>query len=180
MPTVHGNKLKQAGLLIVGGAVGIAGVAAGMFSVPTVDNSGNVRPNVSYVANGFLEVNVTATGGNVKVSNQAKYDAVNIANPLSKLSPSQGSGAITAVHFDMGNNPANVSFDCGLVKAAESGTGTNIFNNLQLGTGATKTFSGAALPLWNGVDLFDCGTLTDPTSSFNARIRIEYRDVYGE
>jgi hypothetical protein len=147
--------------LVATGAIG-GGIRLGEF------NSAGAPSTTTYVARDFLNVFVSGTGGNVKSNNYAavagaKYDAVLVANPLAAIGG--GSGVITNIRLEVASNPASASFDCGFVKAANAGTGTEIF-------------PGGLV--WNGADYIKCGSLTNPTSSFSGRLRIEYSDLFSE
>lgn len=127
---------------------------------------------------GVFQFNCTATGGNVKVSNEAKYDTCFTRLPLSST------GVITAVSMEFASTPVALGLDCGIVTAAVNGTGTVLLNNVQATTGSTlyvdqAEFSGSLLPPGKlpGNQFFKCGTLTVPTSSFSAKGKIWYYDT---
>lgn len=134
-----------------------------------------VNPDTTVVGDGRVEVKCTGTGGNVKVSGGAKYDTCIIAPQLTDT------GSIQTVELEIIAAPANVNIDCGFVKGTEAGTGTAFtnFNNKASGTGARIVFSTGSLR-WNSVDYVKCGTLTNPTSAFDAVLRVDYRDDYSE
>lgn len=174
------------GSILFGGVIA-TGVTGGAIMIPEFTSTG-APSTISKVAiiepfNAFL----TATGGNVKTTgptgaNGAKYAAFCIPNPLTKLTPSQGSGApIIAWSFQMGNNPGSLSYDVDFVKSCTAGTGSSLMNNVQLATGAVLTLSGSRLPLtWNGADFIKGATLTTPNSATTGRFRGFVTDVFGE
>lgn len=126
---------------------------------------------------------VTATGGNVKVSNGVKYAAGCIPSPLTKMTPSYGSGAFTtALSFQMGPNPSNAFYDVTFEKSCNNGTGgVMVVNNLNLASGATLTLSGSRLPpVWNGADFIKLATTTVPNAATTMRVRGFLMDIHGE
>lgn len=124
----------------------------------------------------------TASGGNVKVSGGAKYAAICAPNPLSKLSPSSGSGVPLSLSIQMGPNPSNASYDVTLEKSCNGGTGgVMLANNVQLSSGATLTLSGSRLPpMINGADFIKAATLTQPNSATRLGILGILMDAIGE
>lgn len=124
-------------------------------------------------------VTCTATGGNVKVNNMAKYDTC-ISPQFSKFG--FGSGVLLAEFssLEIGNSPTVVGIDCGFVKAAVSGTGTSLVNNFQTSTGGIVRFNTGTTIVVNGADYIKCGTLTNPTTPFTAVLKLTFRDLFGE
>lgn len=140
---------------------------------------GNTTP--THTSLGAFQVDCTATGGNVKVSNGAKYDTC-----ITRL-PRTNSGVLTAVSLEFAGTPVgSVGYDCGFVKGLVSGTGTVIINNAVSASGSTtyveaRAFSGGLAPsgLWNSADYFKCGTLTNP-GALSAKMKIWYYDTSAE
>lgn len=127
----------------------------------------------------------TATGSStVKVNGGVKYAAFCIPSPLTKMSPSHGSGApVLAWSFQMGPNPQGAAYDITFEKSCNSGTGGQmIVNNLSLATGATLTLSGSRLPQnWNGADFIKGATTTNLTNTTTSlRLRGFLMDIHGE
>jgi hypothetical protein len=128
---------------------------------------------------GSFTINCIGTGGNVKVNNEAKYDTCFGRLPLTST------GVITAVSMEFAATPVAVGIDCGLVTAANNGTGTVLLNNVQATTGSTlfvdqAEFSGSLLPpgkVASSQQYFKCGTLGTPTSTFSAKARLFYYDT---
>jgi hypothetical protein len=154
-------------------ALGIA--AGGLNFVTNGSQSGAVVKDNGTVAFGTRIVTCTGTGGNVKVSGGAKYDTCIVANPLTTT------GAIQSISLMVSASPVAVGIDCGFVKGLNSGTGTAFTNlgNMATGTGLTLTFSTGSLQ-WNPVDYIKCGTLGTPTTSFAAKLRVQYFDTTSE
>lgn len=111
----------------------------------------------------------TGTGG------QSVYDTCIIPPLLSS------SGTIKRIDLMVTSNPAGASLDCGFVKGTNTATGTLFtnFDSVASATGSRVTFSTGSLS-WNSADYIKCATLTDPTSSFDADIRVEYFDDTSE
>jgi hypothetical protein len=169
------------GGLIVGAvtSTGQTPLIGGAILLPEFYSNGTPS-TARYAATEPFNAFLTATGGNVKVNGGVKYAAFCVPNPLTKLVPSQGSGAALYLSLDMGNNPSNASYDIDFVKSCNSGTGQTLLNNVLLGTGATFTLSGARLPIWNGADFLKGATTTVPNTATTGRFRGAVRDIYGE
>src|SRR5687767_2247455 len=106
MPNVFSNKLKAAGLLIVGGLIaagtsaGLNAVTSGGTSLPEVTSTG-AESVKSFVASNEFNALIVGTG-----STSLKYPAVCIANPLPAIG--QGSGAVIRLSLEVGNSPAGI------------------------------------------------------------------------
>jgi len=124
----------------------------------------------------------TATGGNVKVgagaAAGAKYDTCIIPPLLSST------GAIKEISLHVVNSPFVVGVDCSYVKDRVSGTGSAFIGTSNITTATGGIFrvfgSGAVTSRWNSADFIKCGTLADPTSSFSAKLRVEFYDDQSE
>jgi len=117
------------------------------------------------------DVTCTATGG------VAAYDTCLIKNPFS------GSGVIQRVAVEFGNNHANGTLDCGLIPTEKTGTGsfkTTLINNASGGTGALAGTYTTATQVWHGGEYIKCGSLTDVSGGFTARLRVWSQDLFGE
>ena len=186
MPNAFTNKIRQAGLLILGGLLaggtgyGVSSITTGGTSLPDV-TTGGVERVTTYVADQEFNVALVATG-----SSTIDYPAACVPNPLTKLSPSQNSGALTSLSLELGANLAGVwadvvfAKDCGtgtasghvlLIKDSRSGSGTQSYLASRYAmTGAT----------WNGSDYIKVIFTGNPTSAFTGRLRGTYEDVFGE
>jgi len=135
--------------------------------------SGAVIKDNGTVAFATRIVTCTGTGGNVKVgagaAAGAKYDTCIVKNPLTTT------GSIQSISLMVSASPVAVGVDCGFVKGLVSGTGTSFTNlgNIATGTGLTFTFGTGSLQ-WNSADYIKCGTLGTPTTSFAAKLRVQY------
>lgn len=202
-PVLVGAKLIQFlgsimfGGMIVTGATGSAGtttsVAGGAIRIPEFLTATTLSRTTSYVAYEPINSFLTATGGNVKTdpaglpaptgtTGGARFAAACIPNPLTKFTPSLGSGAFLWLSLEMGNNPSNLSYDITLEKKCNSGTGGYVLaNNVSLATGAVLTISGSRLPnAWNGLDYIKVSTLSTPNAATTGRVRGAVRDIFGE
>src|SRR4051812_42826624 len=119
------------GSILFGGLVS-AKLIGGVIFLPEFNSSGAPSPITKEAALQPFNVFWTATGGNVKVNSMGKYDAFCVPNPLTKLTPSEGSGAfVNALSFQMGPNPNNASYDISLEKSCNGGSGgVMVVNNL--------------------------------------------------
>ena len=185
--TVGSKFLYFLGSILIGGVLNVASVPVtavngGAILVHDFTSAGAASRTSRAAVNLPFNAFWTASGGNVKVSGGAKYAAFCIPNPLTKLSPSQGSGAPLALSFQMGPNPSNASYDVTFEKSCNSGSGgALIVNNLQLASGAVLTLSGGRLPpAWNGADFIKGSTLTAPNALTTGRVRGWVMDVFGE
>lgn len=187
MPSARTTPLTAKSVALAG--FGLAGVALG--SALTLTLNTLTTEKIDFVQDGTqtgavlqvdgvaqfqaLTVSCTGTGGNVKVSGGAKYDTCITASPLSTT------GAIKEVSLAISASPAAVGFDCGFVKGFVSGTGTSFTNlgNFTSATGSIFRFGTGSLR-WNSADYIKCGTLTNPTSSFSAKLRVELYDDTSE
>lgn len=151
-------------------------------------NSGVTLQDAGTVSIASYTVACTGTGGDVKVdvngtlaptgaTGGAKYDTCLIPPLLSTT------GAITRLSLMISAAPANTTqgIDCGFTKVRRGGTGTNIqnLNNIITATGAYAMF-GTGTIRWNKADFIKCGMLTNPTSSFAAKLKVEYFDDTSE
>ncbi len=128
---------------------------------------------------GTYSVTCTGTGGNVKVGGGAKYDTC-IIPPLLTTT-----GAIKRIDLMVSASPTGaIGIDCGFVKGRVAGTGTSFtgISNFQTSSGSIATVygSGAVGARWNSADFIKCGTLTNPTTGFAAKLRVEYFDDTSE
>lgn len=170
-------------------AFGLAGVALGTALTLTLTSlttqTVNFAPNGTTTGsviqiNGVTEDQIftttcTATGGNVKVSNGAKYNTCITASPYTTT------GAITQLEISCGNVPTALPGDLSFVKSrASAGSGAAIqnFSNVSLATGAILNFSTGST-LWNPADFVKFNTLTTPGSAVDCRLRIRAYDKYG-
>ena len=165
-------------------SVPVTPVTGGAILVPEFTTSGTPtsarRAPIEVPFNAYI----TATGSaTVKVNGGVKYAAGCIPNPLTKMTPSYGSGVlVNALSFQMGPNPSNAFYDVTFEKSCNSGTGgAMILNNLNLASGATLTLSGSRLPgNWNGADFIKLATTTAPNASTTMRVRGFVMDAHGE
>lgn len=180
-------------IVVAANSSGVTSVAGGAIRAPEFATATTLSNSTSYVAAEFFNAYLTATGGNVKTdatgapaatgtTGGARYSAICAPNPLTKLSPSLGSGALNFLSLEMGNNPSNLTYDITLEKNCHAGTGGFLLaNNVNLSTGATLTLSGSRLPqVWGGMDFIKVSTLGTPNSATTGRLRGSVRDVYGE
>ncbi len=165
--------LYAGGLLTAAAGIGLTGVVN--FAAPNGTSSGAILQLAGTTVKQIYQTDCTGTGGNVKVSNGAKYDTCIMPNPLST------SGAIQSISLMVSANPASAALDCGFVKARLGGSGSAVTNLNSIGasSGALAYFGTGTLR-WNGADFLKCGTLTDPTSSFAAKLRVEFYDDTSE
>lgn len=186
--TVYSN-LRLRGTLTVAGLTTLALV--------TITNTLTLRKSINFTPNGttsgaVVQVNgvteiqaytipCVATGGNVKVSNGAKYDTCYLPNPLGST------GAIKELSLMVVNSPNVLGVDCSFVKARVSGSGApvvGVFNNIQTATGSIYRYTAGSgsivVPRWNSADAIKCGTLTTPNSAFSAYLRAEFYDDRSE
>ncbi len=117
----------------------------------------------------------TGTGGNVKVSGGVKYDMCIVPPQLTTT------GSIMRISLMISASPSVVGIDCGFVKGRVSGTGTSFvnLNDKASSTGAIITYGTGAMR-WNPADYIKCGTLGTPTSSFAAKLKVDYFDDTSE
>lgn len=126
----------------------------------------------------------SATGSaTIKTNNAAgvagtKYASICLPNPLTKFrrgtgsgttaNASAGSGMIVTAIYGVEADPANVGGDIGFVKGCQSGTGSDIFDNITSGTGSRTVFfaNGTTVKDWNGADYVKLGLRADPTSAY--------------
>ena len=187
MANPFSTKLKQAGLMIVGGLLTLTGVYGGSqittggVSLPEVNNAGTAESVKVYVADQEFNASLTATG-----STTVDYPSACIKNPLTQLPTSAGSGSLTSLSIEFGNNPAAIGADVVFAKdcgtATDSGT-TLLIDNTCTATGCVRYLSGmyaATGALWNGADYIKVILKGNPTSAFTGRIRGSYEDIYGE
>ncbi len=147
-------------------ASGLNFVTNGSQSGVTLKDNGTVR----YASH---TVTCTATGG------LAKYDTC-ISPQFSKFGI--GSGVLVAEmsSLEIGNSPISVGIDCGVVKATSTASGSSLVNNYQTATGSIVRFTTGATVVVNGADYIKCGSLTNPTSPFTARLKFVFWDLFGE
>ena len=159
-----------------------AAIAIGLFSGGLTIGSSSVnrsqqqvlQPSPSnqttfVVSSGRDLVTCTGTGG------VATDDLCIWQNPLTSTA------AILSIALEIKSAPNPVSFDTSRVASPNTATGENITNlsNLTTSTGARFVFSTGSL-LIPGSEYIKVGSLTDSTSSFDAILRVEYLDHYGE
>lgn len=163
--------------LVTGAVLGVVGTAQIKGDV-RVEDSGKIDfrgANVVLAVSGsdllrIADHTCTATGG------VATYDTCLFDNPLS------GSGVLHRIQLEIGNAPVGSGdIDCSIVTAAGSATGTSLpnMNNVVAISGAVAVYSTGSQVMQAG-DFIKCGTLTNVTSSFTARLRIWYSDLFGE
>jgi len=128
-----------------------------------------IKDNGNIVFGSYTK-NCTGTGGSTGL-----YDTCFIKPLLSS------SGSITRITLMVSASPKVVSIDCGFTKAARTATGTVFqnFNNFSTSTGSIVVFGTGSIR-WNGADNIKCGTLTDPTASFAAKLKVDYFDETSE
>lgn len=187
MPNPFNTKIRAAGLLIVGGLIsavsGYLGVTTGGVSLPDVTSGGAESVKV-FIANNEFNAFVTATGS---TSATERYAAVCIPNPLTRLATSGGTGSLTRLSFEMGNNPAGIGGDVYFTKDCDDKTTTGstlLINDFKTLSGAVTYPTMSALSstgaLWNGADFIKVTLRGNPTAPFTARVRGAYEDVFGE
>lgn len=141
-----------------------------------------------YVIDMPLLLPATATGSNTVTSTGpdgnagTKYSALCVPNPLTKLrngtgsgntaNMSRGSGGILTAILGVKENPNAAGGDIGFVKACESGTGSQLFNDTCTATGCINKFfaNGSTWVDWNGADFLKWGLRKDPTKAFDANL----------
>lgn len=126
----------------------------------------------------------SATGSaTIKTNNAAgspgtKYASICLPNPLTKFrrgtgsgttaNADSGSGMIVTAIYGVEADPASIGGDLGFVKGCQSGTGSDIFDNINTGTGARTVFfaNGTTVKDWNGADYVKLGLRGNPTSAY--------------
>ena len=115
----------------------------------------------------------TATGGNVKVNNTAKYEAVRTANGFGSGASTHGlrtgSSVTLFAVLDIVKNHTGVSYDCVLKKDTTVGTGSailSLFDNKS----ATGTYIFATPFVKGQHDIGSCGTLGTPKANSDVRL----------
>ena len=182
MANAFSRTLQQVGLVVFGGlitAAGMTAVTSGGITGRELGSDGT-ESSRTYVAYHTLNAIVRASGSNV-----LDYPGTCIDNPLVNLSPSQGSGALTGLSLEIGNNPAGVRADVVFTKncSDHAGSGVLLIKDSCSSTGCVSWLmtkfsrSGA---IWNGADKIKVILTGDPTSSFTARLRGTYKDIFGE
>lgn len=184
-PTRIGPVIVGTTLQSVLAATIAAGVALFVRGPLQVQGPINVTPNGTSTGavvqvNGVTEIQAytvpcTATGGNVKVNNGAKYDTC-IMPPILTTT-----GAIKEVSLHTPTSPNALPMDCGFVKGRVSGTGSAFQNlgNFSTASGSIYRFATGSLR-WNSADYIKCGTLTTPNSAFTGYLRVEFYDDRSE
>jgi hypothetical protein len=174
MSNVFSRRIHQIGLMIVGGAVGIAGVVGGGQFLYKVDDSG-VQTSAVTTLDAQYMVNVTATG-----STTIKYNAVCIPNPLTKLSPSLGSGTVVRLTYHNITNPNGAGGDIGFVTScANTTSGSTLIDNTCTATGCVSYYT-TGTGAWNGAHFLKYTMRKDPTAAYSARITFTLEDILGE
>src|SRR5438128_448929 len=112
VPNPLGSKFVTfLGSLLFGGVLA-TGLIGGAIMVADFNSDGTASRTAKAPILVPFNANVSASGGNVKVSSGAKYFASCIPNPLTKLGTNYGSGApVLAWSFQQGPNPSNASYD---------------------------------------------------------------------
>jgi hypothetical protein len=169
---------KIATRLLLGGAIA-TGVVGGGIRLFDFSSSGSVnqRTTASTVAADWLNIFVTASG-----SATLNYPATCVTNPLAGLG--LGSGTVVRLTYQVGNNPSASEADIGFVKncadhALATGSGQDLINNSCSATGCVSTYT-TGTANWNGADKIKVTIKEDPTSSYTARLRLQYEDLFGE
>ena len=190
------NQLNSTVGRVLLSAVGViaAGAIGGGVAVHEFNSDGGVSTK-TYVAHDELNIQFTQTGGSV--SDVAKYDAVLVKNPMDAMEqvPSDGtsqtgaivggSGTIIRLTYENYKNPEGATFDCCFVASANAGTGaalgTCILDNTGTATGALASYT-TGTAVWPGDSYLMCSTLTTiaEDSLFDARLRLEWEDRFGE
>lgn len=116
----------------------------------------------------------TATGGNVKVNNTAKYEAVRVANAFDSSATTRGlrTGSSVTLYavLDIIRNNTGVSYDCVLKDSGVTGTGSakvTLFNNVS----ATGTYVYSTPFVKGSRDIGSCGTLGTPKANSSVSLR---------
>lgn len=178
MPDKNRSTLQNALWFIVGGIIS-TGVVTGGQRLFEFDASGN-QIQKTVVVDSEINAYVTGTGS---TSDTQRYAAVCIANPLAALSPSAGSGTIKRITVENGANPAGAGGDVYLTHDCDDKTSTGhtlLIDNFGTGTGALAGSYTTGTQVWAGHDFIKMTYRKDPTSSNQARVRVEYEDLYGE
>lgn len=124
----------------------------------------------------------TATGGNVKVNNTAKYEAVRTPNAFSgSLVTSRGlrtgSSATLFAVLDIVRNNTGVSYDCVLKDSRVTGTGSakvSLFDNKS----ATGTWIYSTPFVKGARDIGSCGTLGTPKANSDVKLYFYSMDTF--
>lgn len=181
MPNPFTKKIRQAGLLIVGGLLtvtgyGVSKITTGGTSLPDVSQSGGVERVTTFVASNELNAQAIGTG-----STTIKYPSACIPNPLARLSPSQGSGVVIRLSYENITSPAGIGGDIGFVKSCGDGggSGQTLINDVCTATGCASYYT-TGTALWNGADYIKFTPRGNLTAGFDARIRATYEDIAGE
>lgn len=182
MPNPFKTVISTSATYIIGGLIA-SGVFAGYGWLRDFDSSGN---QIAAPRPATLEFNAFVSGTG-HTANTERRAAVCIQNPLTQLETSLGSGRLFSLEVHIGNNPATARGDVYFTKNCNDKTSTGhqllIDNTCVTQSGCLSTLaSPLALTgaIWNGADYIKLVLTKDPTSSFTARIKGTYGDLYGE
>lgn len=149
--------------------------AGGLGFITNGSQSGVTLKNGTVVAIASRTIDCTGTGGLTGL-----YDTCRMISPLSTT------GAISRISLMVSASPSGtLGIDCGFTKTIKTATGTvfNNLNNIQSATGSIASHiagSGGVAYRWNPADSIKCGTLGTPTSSFSAKLKVDYFDDTSE
>ena len=154
------------------------GVVGGGIRMAEFTSVGSVDPNSdnATVASDWLYAFVTQTG-----SDTLKYPATCIESPLEDLG--LGSGGFLSIGYEVDDNPAEISADVVLTTDCtdHNSSGTLIPNHDNVGSASgSHAFYGSGFLVWNPDYKIKVILKGDPTSSYSARVKVNYRDIYGK
>lgn len=155
--------------IYVGTSEVLAPTSGGLGFTTNGTQSGVVLKDGTITAIASRTVACVGTGGVVN------YDVCRMPNPLGNT------GSVVRVALMVAASPKVVGLDCGFSKAVQTQTGTVFtnLNNVQSSTGSIFVF-GTGSVRWNGADAIKCGTIGVPTTSFSAKLKVDYFDDTSE
>lgn len=133
------------------------------------DTAQNPYPSLvagTFPYNTYFTTTCTATGG------LAAYDTCLLQTPFNSSASSYGlttgTGVVRYLQLDVIANPAGGKIDCTVNNATRTATGGTLRFTDVSGTGTVNTYTTAFTMTPN--DYIKCGSLTNPTSSFSAKL----------
>lgn len=150
----------------VAGAMGGSLFLGGQTVTDTVQNPYPSQIASTFPYQTYFSTTCTATGG------LAAYDTCLLQNPYNSSASSYGlttgTGVVRYLQFDLIANPSAGKIDCTKVSAAGSATGGTLLVTDASATGAVATYTTAFT--MTPTDSIKCGSLTNPTASFSAKL----------
>lgn len=175
MTNVLNRLIKQAGSVLLGGAIATGVVGGGLY-INKLSTDGTIVESQKFEAFAPIVLDLAATGSTSYASGTA-YDSACVANPFGST------GAVMHGRYHNIANPAGAAVYVGFVDACNDVTASGA-DLLALADSCSST--GCSVPFgyedvtWGGDKYLKAVINKDPLSSFDGKLTLWYEDILGD